>query len=115
VFGHEDRETLQQILKETRRMSSTADTLAAEIASLTAAVQAEQTVTQSAVTLINGFAAKLDAAVAAASAAGATPAQLTALSTLSSEIASSSTALAAAVSANTPPPPPAPAPAPVTP
>lgn len=105
MFGHEDRETLHAILRELKQVSATADSLALEITNLTAAVQAEQTVNQSAITLINGFAAQLAAAVAAAQAAGATTAQLASLSALSTEIAANSTALSAAVSANTPAPP----------
>lgn len=83
-------------------MNASVDSLALEITTLQADVTAEQTVEASAVTLINGFAAQLAAAVAAAQAAGATPDQLTALSTLGSQISASSATLAQAVAANTP-------------
>lgn len=74
----------------------------AAIDQLTADVQAETTANQGAITLINGFAAQLAAAVAAAQSAGATPAQLQALSDLSASIEANSSALASAVTANTP-------------
>lgn len=69
-------------------------------------VEENTTVINSAVTLINGLKAKLDAAIASGD-----PAQLEALS---ASLDSSSNALAAAVAANTPTDP-APAPDPVAP
>lgn len=78
------------------------------ITQLQADVQQETTVEQSAVTLIQGFAQQLADAVAAASAAGATPAQLAQFDDLHTQISTSSQALAAAVAAG---PQPAPAPA----
>jgi hypothetical protein len=66
-----------------------------ELDDLTAEVSAEITVEQSAVVLINGFAAQL-------AAAGTDPAALTALH---DSIAAESANLAAAVAANTPTPP----------
>lgn len=63
------------------------------------------TVDQSAVALINGFAAQLAAAVAAAQAAGATATQLQSLTDLHTAITAQDDALAAAVTANTPAPP----------
>lgn len=77
------------------------------IAALTTQVQNDTTVIGSAVTLIQGFKAQLDAAVAAALAAGATPTQLAALKALGDSITASDTDLAAAVAANTPGAPPA--------
>lgn len=77
-------------------------TLQTSIDNLTAEVQQEDTVIDGAVTLINGFAAQLAAAVAAAVAAGATPVQLQALTDLGTTITAKTTALAAAVTANTP-------------
>lgn len=62
------------------------------IESLTAAVEKERTVTASAITLIQGLAAKIDAAKE----------DPDALEALAAEINSQSDALAAAVSANTP-------------
>lgn len=68
----------------------------AAIDDLTTAITAENTVIDSAVTLINGFSAEL-------AAAGADPAKLAALQT---EIQTKTAALAAAVLANTPAAPP---------
>lgn len=73
-----------------------------QIDALTAAVAREKTVDDSAIALINGFQARLDAAVAAASAAGATAAQLKSLTDLSTAIGKDSDELASAVAANTP-------------
>jgi hypothetical protein len=72
------------------------------ITSLTAQVAANTTVIGSATVLISGFKAQLAAAVAAAQAAGATPAQLKSLTDLSATIQANDTPLAAAVAANTP-------------
>ena len=73
-----------------------------KITALAAQVERDRTVNASAVTLINGFQARLDAAVAEAKAAGATDAQLTALTDLSTALANQQDALASAVAANTP-------------
>lgn len=73
-----------------------------EIAALVADVTAGTTVSQSAITLLNGIPALITTAVAAAVAAGATPAQLQALTDLNTGITSNNAALAAAVTANTP-------------
>lgn len=80
------------------KMSVTDD----KITQLQSDVTAEDTVIDSAVALINGFAAQLAAAVAAAQAAGATPAQLQSLTDLSTTIEAKTTALSQAVVANTP-------------
>ena len=77
-----------------------------EIAALQADVTAEGTVIDSAVTMIEGFSAQLAAAVAAASAAGATPTQLQALTDLDTAIKAKAGELSAAVAAGTTPPPP---------
>jgi predicted benzoate:H+ symporter BenE len=69
---------------------------------LTAQVTANTTVTGSAVTMINGFSAQLAAAIAAAQAAGATPAQLKSLNDLNTAVKASDDDLAAAIAANTP-------------
>ena len=76
--------------------------LADEIAKLQADVTAETSANQAAITLINGFASQLAAAVAAAAANGATPDQLAALQALETTISQNSTTLASAVTANTP-------------
>lgn len=81
-----------------------------KISDLNAAVTKEKTVVDSAIALINGFKARLDAAVAEAQAAGATPEELTALTDLSAAVGKNADDLAAAVSANTPPAPPTPTP-----
>lgn len=70
----------------------------ADLTELTAAVEKEITVEQSAITLLNGLKAALDAA-------GTDP---VALKALSEKIGASSDALAAAIAANTPAAPPAP-------
>lgn len=62
-------------------------------------------VVPSAVALINGIQARIDAAVAAALANGATAAELAPLTDLSSQLGAQDDALAAAVAANTPPAP----------
>ncbi len=62
----------------------------------------DETVMDSATTLINGFQTRLDAAVAAALAGGATAAELAPLTALSAELKAKKDALAAAVIANTP-------------
>jgi len=72
------------------------------ITKLQADVSAENTVIDSAVALINGFASQLAAAVSAAQSAGATPAQLQSLTDLSTSIESKTQALATAVASGTP-------------
>jgi len=82
------------------RMSQTDDA----IAKLQGDVSAENNVVNSAITLLNGLSAQLAAALAAAANAGATPAQLQALSDLATSIEGSSASLAQAVANNTAPP-----------
>ena len=67
---------------------------------LTANVTKAEGAMDSATVLINGFKAKLDAAVAAAQANGATAEELAPLTSLSSEVGVKADALAAAVAAN---------------
>ena len=69
---------------------------------LTTEVTNETSVEQSALKLIQGIPALIGAASAKASAAGATTAQLQALSDLQTTLAANDTELAAAVTANTP-------------
>lgn len=76
--------------------------LDAAITKLQADVAAEKTVEDSAVTLLQGLSAQLAAALAAAANAGATPAQLQALTDLSTTLEANTTTLSAAVTANTP-------------
>lgn len=73
-----------------------------QITALTNDVTQETTVEQSAITLINGIPALIANAVAQAQAAGATPAQLQALTDLGTKITASSAALGTAVTTNTP-------------
>jgi hypothetical protein len=75
------------------------------IADLTAEVAADRTVMGSATILINGFQTRLDAAIAAAIANGASEAEVAPLADLSAGLAQDRTALASAVSANTQPTP----------
>ncbi len=75
-----------------------------QIAALTQEVTDTEGVIDSAVTFINGVAAMISAAVAAAIADGATSAQLQPLSDLGTAMAAKSQALAAAIAANQPPP-----------
>jgi hypothetical protein len=69
---------------------------------LQADVTSENTVIDSAVTLLNGIPAMIADAVAKATAAGATPAELQAVTDLSAAIQAKAQALSAAVVANTP-------------
>jgi glutamine synthetase type III len=97
--------------QELFRMNATSDSLAAEITGLQTDVAAETTVVGSAVTLIQGLASSLAAAIAAAGNQGATSDQLASLNALQTQINTDVSSLAAAVAANTPAAP-APAPAP---
>lgn len=93
LIANERRDTasemnaLQQVLTKEIQMGK-------ELDDLTAAVAAEDTVIDSAVTLLSGLKAALDAAIASGN-----PAALTALST---DIGNKSAALSAAITANTP-------------
>ncbi len=82
-------------------MDNTAKTQQA-IDDLTATVTDETTVIESAVALIGGFAQRLADAIASASSAGATDAQLSSLSDLKASIVTEKQRLADAVVANTP-------------
>ena len=79
-----------------------------QIAALTAEVTDAEGVEDSATTFINGVAAQIAAAVAAAIADGATSAQLQPLSDLGTALKAKADLLAAAIAANPPPPPPGP-------
>ncbi len=72
------------------------------IQALQATVAAENTVIDSAVALINGFAQQLADAIAAALAAGATPEELQNLTDLNTAVTAKSAELAAAVQSGTP-------------
>lgn len=75
-------------------------TLSADITTLQADVTAQAGAIQSAVTLIQGFNAALQAALQAAQNAGATPEQLQALTDLDTSLQSNTSSLAQAVAAN---------------
>jgi hypothetical protein len=77
-----------------RRISQLEYRLMSELTDLQAAVAAEDTVIASAVTLLEGLKAKLDAAIAAG--------DPVALKALSDDIGNQTAALSAAVTANTP-------------
>jgi hypothetical protein len=88
--------------KELKAMNATADSLVAEISGLQTDVANDTTVVGSVVTLIQGLATQLAAAIAAAGSNGATPDQLAALNALQTQINTNASTLAAAVAANTP-------------
>lgn len=77
------------------------------LANITADVTRATTVVKSATVLINGIAARIDAAVQAAIQNGATAEELAPVSTLSDELETEVGHLATAVEANTPAAPPA--------
>jgi uncharacterized small protein (DUF1192 family) len=77
-------------------------TMSAEVEALTAQVKANNDLIDSATALINGIAGRIDAAVAAAVAAGASSTDLAAITALSTELKAKDDTLAAAVTANTP-------------
>jgi len=79
-----------------------ADSAAAQIAALTAEVEAATTVEDSATTFINGVPGLIASAVAAAVVNGATPEQLQPLTDLGTALQAKSDALTAALTANTP-------------
>jgi hypothetical protein len=83
-------------------LTMAATQLQTQIAALQAEVAKDTTVIGGATTLINGFGARLEAAINAAMTAGVAPADLQALTDLQTQLGTSSDALAAAVAANTP-------------
>ncbi len=85
----------------TARIKAMSATMQTAIDSLTQQVAAETTVNASAVTLINGFAARLQTAIDAATAAGASPAQVQALTDLAASVETNTASLSAAVASNT--------------
>ncbi len=97
-----------KFLQTKQRVINMSAELDAKIAALQASVTNDTAVETSAIALLGGLKTQLDAAIAAAAAAGATPAELQSLSDLSTTMDSNAAALAAAVAANTPAPAPAP-------
>lgn len=77
-------------------------TLQTSIDGLIAKVAAQTELDTSAATMIEGIPQLIAAAVAAATAAGATPAQLQAITDLGTRLDAASAPLAAAITANTP-------------
>ncbi len=96
---HHKLDRILQLLQELKVSTTVAST----------SVATETAVEQSAITLINGIPAMIAAAVATATAAGATPEQLAAFDAIGAQLSASSASLAAAVTANTPAAPPVPA------
>lgn len=99
---------VDRVLSLLRSLTAMANTTDAAITKLQADVAALTTAEQAAAALLQGLKQQLDAALAAAQNAGATPAQLQALSDLSASIEAQTAGLAQAVAANTPPAPAAP-------
>jgi hypothetical protein len=92
---------LQQILSGETKIMATGTSLDAQIEALRQDVKSETDADQSAITLIQGIPELITAAVAKAQAAGATPAQLQAISDLGKALTSNASQLGAAVVANT--------------
>ncbi len=92
--------TLGQILTTILKVATQMSQMDDEIAVLQTDVTALRGAEDSALALINGIAAKIQAAVAAALAAGATAAQLQAVTDLSTAVKTDAADLAAAVAAN---------------
>lgn len=88
---------VDKLKQEVTQMNANFSSLAEAIMGLQTDVANETTVITGAVTLINGIPALIAAAVAAAQAAGATPAQLQAFDDLSTTLESKAQELAAAV------------------
>lgn len=112
LFTKQDPTVLQrldQIQSTVQEIKINMAALDDKIATLTQDVTDENTVIDSAITLIGGIPKLITDAVAAALAQGATPAQLQGLTDLTASIEAKKTALAAAVTANTPTPPAPPA------
>jgi hypothetical protein len=103
---------LAQLQSLKRNQETRMSALDDAITDLTAKVTALTSVDEAAVTLIDGIAAEIQAAVDKAVAAGASAEQLAALNDLSAKMDSDTTSLGRAVAANTPQPTPAPGPAP---
>ncbi len=90
---------LDALRREAKAMSQT---LQGSIDTLIAEVGRQTTVNDSAIALINGFSARLQAAIDAATAAGASPAQTAQLTQLAASLTSNDDQMANAVAANTP-------------
>lgn len=99
-----DRHLLREILHKLTSLETKMSQMDDDITALQASVAAENTVIDSAVTLIEGFSAQIQAAVDAALAAGATDAQLQSMTDLKTAVDTKAAALAAAVQAGTSPP-----------
>jgi hypothetical protein len=93
---------VNDLRKDIQTMSGTQTQLDAAIADLQTKVAANTSAAQSADTLITGIPALISDAVGKAVAAGASPAQLAAVTALGDAIAANTSGLAGAVTANTP-------------
>ncbi len=93
-------DVIQAQLTKGQNMATALDT---QIAEIQKSVTSLTTTVGSATALISGFSAQLGAAISAAQAAGATPAELQSLTDLKTSIDANTTSLAAAVAANATP------------
>ncbi len=97
-----DSKLLHEIQKSIVALGDKMSKLDDQITALTAQVAANTDVEKSALVLIQGFSARLESAVAAAVAAGATDVQLKAITDLGTALKTSDDELAKAVADNTP-------------
>ena len=95
-----DRELLLEILLKLENLAEGVVIMDQDVTALVAAVTQETTVNQSAITLINGIAAQIAAAIAAAGSLSA--GDRAALQSTVASITSNASSLSAAVVANTP-------------
>lgn len=84
------------------RLNTMSQQIADALADLQAKVDAQTSVDQSAITLLNGLTASVAQAIADAKAAGATDAQVASFTALHQQLGDNNQALADAVAANTP-------------
>jgi alkylhydroperoxidase/carboxymuconolactone decarboxylase family protein YurZ len=95
-------DTLTDIVQRLERIEAQMSATDDEISSLTSTVAQNTTVDGSVATLLTGLSTQLAAALASATNAGATPAQLAQLTALGVTLDTNNAALKAAVVANTP-------------
>lgn len=93
---------VRKLNKQNNKIMALETTLDKQIADLQTEVTNETAVEQAALKLIQGIPALIAAAIASAQAAGATTAQLQAISDLQDKLAANDSELSAAVTANTP-------------
>lgn len=98
----EIKSEIVKLNKQNNKIMALETTLDKQIADLQTEVTNETAVEQAALKLIQGIPALIAAAIASAQAAGATTAQLQAISDLQDKLAANDSELSAAVTANTP-------------